>query len=240
MKKISESSFGTHLANAQNLATVLAGFNNYQASMPTASLDYFNQLIASIRAANNASAIGRHELSLATEKRQQLFSRHQQSIKKLLSPIGAAIRSQYGLRSKEAADFSAKLKNMRGKRVGKKTAVMVDGKEQETKSISVSHAGVGTITQHFADMISVIGQLQPAFNPVNKDISMEKLQDTHNNLLTVNNSLASSHAEWIRARLVRDEQYLQLKESVKLIKESVKAQYGLHSTEYTIIKILVI
>ena len=237
MKTKNELTFGTKISDALHLATVLAGIEKYKAPRETETLEQYQQLISSIQEANNASAASKEVVSLATEEKQQLFFKHEKSIRNLLTPIHAAVKAQYGFSSRETSDVSAKVRSMRGGSSHKRTVTdakaVTDGSD---KTISTSHLSTGSIAQNFADMIAAIGELKPAFDPANPELAIDSLQQKYAQLIAVGSKMSNGRASLHKSRTKRNSQYAELKDRTRRIKASIKSQYGVKSSEYQLIK----
>ncbi|MEP6677031.1 MAG: hypothetical protein ABJA78_17850 [Ferruginibacter sp.] len=237
MKKLQERTLGTRLSNAQDFATKLAGFKNYRALGPNTTLEHFNQLLSLIQQSNNASASGKLSWSMAVDQRQQLFSDDAKSIRRLLAPINAAVKAQYGIRSKAATEVRSRVKSLRGIRANAiALKAKVAGDTTTDKRISVSHQAMGSIAKSFADVVTIIGELSPAFDPTDTDLSVNSLRQKHAKIEEVGQRMSNGYAAWKTALAGRDQHYAELFDCSLHIKEVVKAQYGVSSTEYSLIK----
>ncbi len=106
MASTSENTFGTKVLNAQTLATHLATFTGFIPPRPTEALASLNTLITAFKTANSNEATKLQAYTLGVEARQKAFSKDADSLARLLSPIGSAVRSQYGRTSKEAISIN--------------------------------------------------------------------------------------------------------------------------------------
>ena len=91
------------------------------------------------------------------------------------------------------------------------------------------------MTQMFNDIISTVGQFT-GYNPTNATIKIAGLQAISTQLTTLNNTVAQKIQVLKTARATRQNLYTDLKDRVQRIKSYVKAQYGLNSNEYKLIK----
>jgi hypothetical protein len=230
MASVSENTFGTRVLNAQTLATHLATFTGYAPPRPTEALASLNTLIAAFKTSNSNEATKLQSYSLAVESRQKAFSKDADSLSKLLSPIGSAVRSQYGKSSKEASTVSEMIVNMRGRRIPK------DPQNLSEAAISTSALSYGSITHNFSDLYAALSALAPAYNPANNFIKLPALATKATLYNTVNTAVISCYGNLVKERKTRNDLYADLKERCSRIKESVKSQYGLNSSEYKLIK----
>jgi len=105
----------------------------------------------------------------------------------------------------------------------------------QSKIISQSEHSYGSMTQFFNDIISTLGQFT-GYNPTNTAIKIAGLQATATQLTTLNNTVAQKIQALKIARASRQSSYTDLRDRVQRIKSYVKAQYGINSNEYKLIK----
>ena len=230
MASVSENTFGTRVLNAQTLATHLAAFTGYVPPRPTEALASLNTLITAFKTSNSNEATKLQAYSLSVEARQKAFSKDADSLAKLLSPIGSAVRSQYGKSSKEAGNVSEMITKMRGRKVAK------DAQNPSEVTISTSELSYGSVTHNFSGLYAALSALTPAYNPANNFIKLPALATKATLYNNVNTAVISSYGNLVKERKTRNDLYTDLKERCSRIKESVKSQYGVNSSEYKLIK----
>lgn len=233
MTSTSENTFGARLRRAQDLLTFISGFIGYSPPRTQESVANITTLISSIVTTNASESSQQENYKIAVDARQAAFSKRTGSIEKLLSPIKGAVEAQYGKKSTEAIAINAIIKKMRATKLTK--APTDPTKPAQGKIISQSERSYGSITQFFNDIISNLTQFT-AFNPSSNTIKIATLQATAAQLTTLNNAVAQKAQLLKTTRTARQSQYTDLKDRAQRIKAYVKAQYGIKSTEYNLIK----
>ena len=233
MASISERTFGSRLASAESLSAHLKSFSTFtppSAELSAASLD---TLLNSIRSQNTTVATAQASYSAAVETRVQLFKKAPDSLDKLLSPIGSAVRAKYGKEAKptlEAEDLVRRLRSSGQK----KTAGEAGEKEKE--GVSQSELSYGSMTQHFADLIVMLTAMGANYAPSNNSVKLPALNTKLTAIRAANTSVTTAYGTLKVATDTRQSQYQQLLERVGRIKEAVKSQYGVKSSEYALVK----
>jgi hypothetical protein len=230
MASTSEATFGSRLTNAETLLTHLQNFKDYAAQTPDQSVASMQALIAGIKALNTATAGNKQDYSTAVDIRQKLFNKDSDSLIKLLSPIGSAVRSAFDKTSKEAANIAAMVTKIRGIKVKK------EPKEPNQETVSQSERSFGSITQTSADMIATLQKFGASYNPANKQVIISALTSKLAQLTTANINAPLAFGKLKQSRDDRNELYKNLTNVTQRIKEAVKSQYTVGSTEYELIK----
>ena len=230
MASTSELTFGSRLANANTLVTHLQSFKDYVAQTPDQSVANLQAVITTITAQNTTTAGNKQDYSSAVDLRQKLYNKDSDSLLKLLSPIGSAVRSAFGKTSKEATNTAALITKIRGIKVKK------EPKEPTEETVSQSERSFGSITQTFADIIATLEKFGGNYNPANEKVKLPALADKMAQLTTANTNVPLAYGKLKQARNDRNELYKNLTDITQRIKDAVKSQYTLGSTEYALIK----
>jgi hypothetical protein len=228
-----ENTFGAKLRRAQDLLTYIQGFAGYAPPRAQESVANLTTLINSIVAANANETGIQQQFKAAVDARQANFKGTTTSVEKLLAPIKGAVEAQFGKKSTESVAITTIIKKMRSTKLVKPP---VDpNAPAQVKTISQSERSYGSMTQLFNDIISTVGQFA-AYNPTNNAIKIAGLQATSTQLTTLNNTIAQKIQVLKTARASRLTLYTDLKDRAQRIKSYVKAQYGINSNEYKLIK----
>ena len=230
MASTSEVTFGSRLANAETLATHLQSFIDYVAQTPDQSVTNVQAVIANIKIHNTTTAGNKQDYSAAVDNRQKLFQKDKDSLIKLLSPIGSAVRAAFGKTSKEAANIAALIKKIRGIKVKN------EPKDPTAETVSQSERSFGSITLTFADIIATVEKFGNNYNPANEKVKLPALTDKLAQLTTANTNVPLTYGKLKQARDLRIDIYKNLTDITQRIKDAVKSQYTLNSTEYALIK----
>lgn len=230
MASTSEVTFGSKLSNAETLVTHLQSFTDYVAQTTDQSVTSLQELIANIKIQNKITAGDKQDYSTAVDLRQKLFQKDKDSLNKLLSPIGSAVRSAFTKTSKEAANTAALITKIRGIKVKK------EPKEPTEDTVSQSERSFGSITQTFADIITTLEKFGSNYNPANEKVKLPALTDKLAQLTTANTNVPLAYGKLKQSRNGRNELYKNLTDITQRIKDAVKSQYTTTSAEYALIK----
>jgi hypothetical protein len=230
MASTSEVTIGAKVTNAEKILTHIQAFAGYAPADASLSVAALTTLIASTKAKNTETASAVQGYSAAVDKRQSLFQKDPNSLIKVLSPIGATVRSSYDKSSKEAADVSAMIVKIRGVKVKK------GSKEPNADFVSQSERSYGSMTQNFSDMITTLENYGAKYTPANTDIKLVTLKDKLTKLTAANNAVTTTYGQLKEKRDDRGDLYKDLTTITQRIKDAVKSQYGLKSTEYNLVK----
>lgn len=231
MNSTSEVSFGARVGNAESLLTSLTNFVAYQPLKPEFSIENFGNEIRNTKGFNNVVAEKKQNYSLALEKRIQVITKGPGSIEKRLAPINGTVKAIYGKTSKEAKDIAGMIAKYRGANITvPKTATPADN------TVSQSYQSYNSKLQFFADIIVNLSQFGDEYITPNNDIKPDKLQQLYQLGVDVNNEVVTTFTQFSQENARRMDSYKLLSYIATGIKESVKAQYGVRSTEYKLIK----
>jgi hypothetical protein len=230
MASTSEATWGAKVANAETLATYLQSFTAYAPPNPQMSVTNYQTAIATAKTLNQNTATALQVWSAAIDARQQIFFKAADSLKKILSPIGATVRASFGKTSKQAADIAAIINKIRGEKI------KTQKKDSSGEFISQSERSYGSITQSFADIITTLQGYGTGYNPINAAITIVALQAKLTAINTANTNVASAYSQLKQKRDNRLASYTDLSQITQKIKDAVKSQYGQVSTEYVLIK----
>jgi hypothetical protein len=229
MASKSEATYGAKLANAQKIETQLKGNPTYVAPVPELTTNSLSELIVTLTTSNIEVASLIAGYSKAVDVRQKAFRKDADSVYKLLSPMGAAVRAAYGKESKEAVNVGAMVKTMRGIRLKKAAATA------QEKTISQSEVSYGSMAKAFSDIVTTLGTYT-TYKPVNEKISMKALEGKVASLTTISNDVTTAYSKLKPVRDGRMTDYKLLSARIQRIKDAVKSQYGNKSSEYAQMK----
>ncbi len=230
MASTSQASFVARLAKAEQLYQSLINFNNYDPGetslKPEILLDLINQLHLNQTEHTNAQ----HEYLLATFERRKLFIVEPNSIGKLLSPIGSFVRAKMNKNSQQAKDVTQLIIKIRG---AKTKAI---SKNADTTTISSYEKSYGSQLQNFQDIITLLISFGTNYEPSNTAIKITQLQATYQDALAKTNAVTQKLTQYKPKIVNRQQSFELLTQKANAIKEMVKSQYGISSTEYILIK----
>jgi len=230
MASTSEVTLGAKVANAETLVTYVESFAGYAPPQPDISIVNYKALITTAKNNNQSTAASLQSWSAAIETRQQLFFKAKDSVKKILSPIGATVRSSFGKTAKESSDIASLINKIRGEKIPK------EKKDDKGEFVSQSERSYGSITQSFSDLITTLQGYAAGYSPVNASITIVALQAKLTALTASNIGVAANYGQLKQNRDTRTATYTDLSQRTQRIKDTVKSQYGQNSTEYSLIK----
>lgn len=226
-----ENSFGARLLRAQELATYISQFQNYAPPRPEEGVSSFADLANQTVVSNTEEAQTRQLYNTAVVARGNAFRKKEGSVIKLLPLIRAQVMAQYGKDSVEFNQIEAIIVNIRDTRIIVKAATETTAE----KTMSQSEQSFGSLTQYFSNLVSNLAQL-PGYNPSNPMLQIGYLQNFVAQLGQLNVEAAMRFQQLRESRSRRNANYEALHDRVQRIKNYVKANYGLNSSEYTLIK----
>lgn len=237
MASFSENTFGARIANAEAISTHLKSFTGFVAPTTDTSIASIDTLIKSLKTENSGIATKKLAYSTAVDVRAKLFFKTPDSVEKLLSPITAAVKAKLGKTSKPATDIAALTVKIRGEKKKKDDTPAAEGKESKKKDpVSQSERSYGSMTQHFADIVATVTALDTDYAPVNDTIKVAALTTKIGTIKTANNNVTATYGALKNSVDSRQNQYEDLSEKIQRVKDAVKSQYGVGSTEYKLIK----
>jgi len=241
---ISQTSFGARIDNAKKVLVHLSTFTGYNPPVEQTAEALSNFLTALEK--HNADAASKAESnSNAKEMRRQAFKTGNGSLRKMSLQVLAAVRSQYGIKSRQATDVKVIVNRITGS-VGKKTTkppvpenpptATQTPTDTESKSVSKRETGFGNMLKTFADVVATVKNYGATYTPGNTAITTGALQTRLKELSEINRNATASYSVLKQSQLERMDLYKQLKDKIQRIKNAVKSQYDIGSVEYGLIK----
>lgn len=215
------------------MLAALQSFNGYQAPKPQVGIPSFTTAIADLKNQNTQIAVSKQNYALAVDIRVKIFEKDPYSIRKILSPINATVKVSFGKEAKETTQVIGIISKIRGAN-GKKS------KSIEETFVSQSYQSYHSTTQFFSDLIANLTNFGDNYMPVKSQLALDSLADLYQNAVNSNNLVMDTYSQFIQKNDIRLTAYQSLSQTATLIKENVKAQYGYNSSEYNLIKKLII
>lgn len=237
MASNSEVTFGARVANASKISAHLKTFVGYVAPTTNTTIPNYDALIASLTTENTSIATKKAAYSAAVEVRQKLFFKDKDCLMKILSPVTSALRAKVGKTAKPVADITALVVKIRGEKKAKgKDPKPEDTGDEKKDGVSQSERSYGSMTQNFNDIITTLTSLGTDYAPVNTAHKLPALNTKLASIKTANDTATTTFGALKTSIDTRSNQYTDLTERTQRIKEAVKSQYGVSSTEYNLIK----
>jgi hypothetical protein len=237
MASFSENTFGARIANAEAISTHLKSFTGFVAPTTDTAIASLDTLIASLKTENSVIATKKFAYATAVDVRAKLFFKTPDCVEKLLSPITSSVKAKLGKTSKPAIDIAALAVKIRGEKKKKDNTPPTEETAAKKKDpVSQSERSYGSITQHFADIIATVTALGTDYAPVNTNIKIAALTTKMNTIKTANNNVTTTYGALKTSVDGRQKQYNDVSAKIQRVKDAVKSQYGIGSTEYSLIK----
>lgn len=230
MASLSESSFGKRLDNAQALATHLQSFTNYAELNAELSIANLNAKVQELLTNNSQVATKSQSYSMSVDAKQKIFLKEPNSIAKIVTPIIANVRSIYGKNATETENIGSLVTKIRGIKVARSST------SETTENVSQSERSYGTMLQTFSDLITTLTTFGANYTPTNAECSVIKLTQKRDLATQINTKSIQDFGALKIARESRTNKYELLSQICQRYKETVKAQYGMQSVEYKLVK----
>lgn len=230
MNSISRASYSSRLTNAEALVEDLNTFTNFTPGDTDLTAGAIQTRTVALREIQTQHTQKHFDYSKAAFKRRQYFDKEENSISKLLSPIGANIRGKFGKDSQEYKEIRALILKIRGQRRIKIT----ENTDEET--ISHSEKSFGSQIIYFGDLITLLIKFGSGYDPINTRIKISALQTVLQEATVNTNKVSTTLAlykPWIAQRI---NGFKDLSISAARVKDMVSSQYGLASPEYKMVK----
>lgn len=230
MKSTSRASYSSRLTNADVLVENLNTFTNFNSGDPDLTAAAIQTKTVALREIQTQHTEKHFDYSQAASNRRKFFDKEDNSISKLLSPIGANIRGKFGKDSQEYKEVSALILKIRGQRRIKVT----ENSGEET--ISRSEKSFGSQTIYFSDLITLLIKFDRNYNPMNEKIKIDALQTVLNGATTNTNTVSKKLALYKPLISQRIDGFKELSTIASRVKDMINSQYGVSSPEYKMVK----
>lgn len=234
MKTQSRTSLGARLRSGQDNLISIRSFNNYYPPRQEETPDSYESIINDILSATGEEKALQEKYSMAVDLRQKSFRGSNDSITKLLPSIAGAVQAQFGKKSKEAKMVASIIKTMRSERLVKPPA----SPESTTEAKQIVHhssLSYAAMTMHLSDLTNIIAEYN-GFDSSNPKITVAGLKQLCLNITNLNNTVTQTYGELVNVRSKRDKLFAELTDRTTRIRSYIKAQYGISSDEYKLLK----
>ncbi|WP_264519807.1 hypothetical protein [Flavobacterium sp. N1994] len=234
MSSSSRASFSSRLTEGEKLIEYLNTFTAYAPGDDALTASAFQAQTSALHVVQEEHTSKHFEYSKAALDRRKFFDNENNSISKLLSPIGANVRAKLGNDSQQYHDISALVKKIRGQR----RITVTENSQEET--ISRCENSFGSRLIYFGDMITLLTKFDTDYAPINDRIKITTMQELLSKATAATNIVSQKLAVYKPLIATRRDGFKQLSATAKRIKDMVLSQYGQDSTEYNLVKGLVI
>ena len=230
MNSKSRASFSSRLTEAEKMVEYVNTFTDYdpgEEDLKATSLLADTVVLHTIQTDHTTKHFS---YAQAANDRRKFFEKEDNSIAKLLSPIGSYIRGKMGKDSQEYKEIMIQIKKLRGERKIKVT------ENSSADTISRCEKSYGSRLIYFGDIITLLTQFGPNYAPPREQIKIEQLQTVLNSATDLTNNVSSKLAVFKPLIQSRIDGFQTLRAKAIRIKDMVKSQYGLNSSEFKLIK----
>lgn len=234
MNSSSRASFSSRLTEGEKLIEYLNTFTNYTPGDAALTAAAFQTQTSALHIIQEEHTTKHFEYSNAALNRRKFFDIQNDSISKVLSPIGANIRGKLGNNSQQYHDINALVLKIRGQ---KRVSVTANSKED---TISHCENSYGSRLIYFGDIITLLTGFGTDYAPINAYITLVKMQDLLQQATVATAVVSQKLAVYKPLIAARQDGFKQLSATAKRIKDMVLSQYGQESTEYNLVKGLII
>lgn len=231
MAQKNEKTWGARLQNANTIVTLLNSYGNYKPYRTKESIASLQTLITEIEAANTAVTRAQAPYKAAVQERKAAFD----TIKRLLSPILGTAKASFGKTASETVEISKLITKIRGEKPSSVSVTDVEGKTT-TRTVSQSETSFGSIAANFNSIVAVLEQKDKDYEPANPEIEAAALRTLYNNLANLSQQVTITLNQLTQAIKTRADLYKDLADRIQQVKNAVKGQYTISSSEYKGIK----
>lgn len=234
MSTKARSSFGSRLTEGTKMCQILGTFTDYDPGDPELTRESLLADTVELTQIQKSHTEKHFEYSQAASIRKKSFIKEDNSIAKLLSPIGSYLKGRSGKDSSQYRAVNELIKKIRGAR-----KIKVDENSTED-TISRCEKSYGSQLIYFADIITLLIQFGTDYNPANAAIKIAALQIVLDQATSATETVTLKLAAYKPLIAARIEGYKNMSEKALSIKNMVKSQYTLESTQFELIKGLLI
>lgn len=230
MASTSQASYAARLARAEQFYQLINNFQNYNPGLAELTPSGFQTLVTGLSETQAKHTTTHHEFSEAVRQRKNTFTLHPNSLSKTLTLVNSYVRAKNGTQSQQYIDLNGFIKKIRGVKPSPITT------NSTHDSISRSEKSYGAQLQNFTDIITLLEQFGPNYEPTNVAIKIPALNILHTSATQANNAVTIKFSAYHPKINERQLGFKTLTDTTTRIKEMVKAQYGINSSEYNLIK----
>ena len=225
-----ENTLGARISNAETLIMSLRKLIDFKPLRAEETPDEIETLIKKLKQVSLDEANMLQQYALAVDVRSKHFDKEDTSIRKIITSINAYVKSLYDKDSKEASTINQKVTELRASGIRKSKA------NPDEKSISTSQLSYASVTQNFAELIASLQALSQPYAPPNPTITLDALKKKHQDVENANAEVKNTFGNLNTLRTQKNALLEDLSARCQRLKNSLKAQYGNASAQYTEIK----
>ena len=230
MNSKSRASFSSRLTEAEKMVEYLNTFTDYdpgEDELKSASLLTDTVVLHTMQSDHTTKHFS---YAQAANDRRKFFENEDNSLGKLLSPIGSYVRGKMGKNSQEYKEMMTLIKKVRGERKIKVS------ENSSADTISRCEKSYGSRLIYFGDIITLAKAFGANYVPPRIQIKIEQLQTVLNGATDSTSNVSTKLAIFKPLIQSRIDGFQALKAKAIRIKDMVKSQYGTNSSEYNLIK----
>lgn len=230
MAILSQTSLMEKLSHAEQLhqhITSLADYKPEENELTTGSLRI---IIDELTKAQEEYSVKQQEFNQALQRRKNAFSNSPTSIIRSIALINAYLLESKGVESTEYTSVNTLVKKIReGRPIVVKTNDTTDKLHRTEKDYDEQ-------LQNFSAILELLKQFKTGYAPSNLEIKTETLQTLILEIQEINDLAKQKHKEFKTLTDKRKENLEEMLKTTQGIKNKVKAQFKVASTEFNAIK----
>lgn len=230
MTSISQESFAARLSRGKKLQQLINSFPDYMPDVPEYQPEAFKTALQAMDVTQTQHTRAHLAYAEACRQRRLLFRSDTDSMSKRITLINSYIRGKFKKDSSIYADVNALVRKIRGEKP------IIVTRDADTETLSRSERSYGSQAENFANLITLMQELGTAYSPANSSIKLEKLLLLKTDIEQLNENAALKQADFKPKIAERLDGFKKLDKTSNGIKDMIKSQYGIDSSNYKLVK----
>lgn len=230
MASVSQASFASRLARAEQLFQHINSFTTYDPDVPELKPAALHDLIDQLKITQASYTTTHHDFAEAAKEREKVFTTNKDAVSKHITLIKAYISAKKGKESQQYIDVNNLVTKIRG---GKSKKLAKNATEQVISNCEKSY---GSQLQNFTEIINLLEQYGADYQPTNPNVKLASLQAQLTTITVANKNAILTYGAYKPKIGERQTSFKTLLDTALRIKEMIKSQFGVSSTEYKLIK----
>ena len=230
MSKKSETSFASRIARAEKFYQHLMTFEDFAPGEDDLTPASYRTLIDAIKATNTQHGDTQYDFIGEAKERAKVFNSNPDSLAKVATLVKSYTRGKFKRDSHEFLSVEKLVSKMRGE----KPARINTATSEQT--ISQTERSFGAQLVNFEDIVAIVSGLGTKYVPANPTIKLTQLEAFSALGNDKNNSVANKFAIFKPLIKKRWDVFTELEDRSTRIKDMVKSQYSLNSSQYKLVK----
>lgn len=226
---MSEKSFGARLGNGKKLKASIDTFVNYEPQSGENSPTDLAKKIDDLEILDDEVGVLVNDFKDCVSERRTVFFEDELSIRKLLSPILSYVSGKYGKDSNQYRVVRSWVMKMRGQRMQPVSST------PDAVTHSVSQMGFCSFIANFKSLIVTLEGFGVTYTPANQNITVDKLNTLHADGTLRNEKVDTAFSLMVPKVDDRVAEFAAFSTLCQCVKNFVKSQYGVRSSQFKIV-----